>query len=371
MKKRIGLITVHKSSNYGAFLQAYATKSYLSNFGIVKTIDYKNDYLESSLELIRPGKGLKGLLGRVKDVLRYFPRKRVIKSTLDACESMLDLTPRLGKSDLHEYAQRNFDILVSGSDQIWNPRCVNEEELIDDAYFLNFGLQTTKRISYSSSMGAHEYSESEVALVKKLLSKYDNLSVRESETAGYIQGLLMKRVYHVVDPTLLLTSEQWLDSFPACSKRVTRLIGQEYILFYSVPKSKNTLRALKFLKTNMRLPIVSVDQDIYPVYACDKKLMDASLSEFIHLFKNAKFVVTDSFHGVCFSLIFRRQFYAISPGRLANRISSLLMAIGLQSRLIDSADDIDFSAPINYDNHISALNGFIKESQEYLLDSLR
>lgn len=360
---KIGLITIHRANNYGAFLQAFATQESLKKFGDVEIIDYKNDKLESSFDLIRVNSlSLKGLLGSIKDILRILPRYRVINKFKLDINNKYNLSKRLDNADLHSYAKDNYNVLVSGSDQIWNPVCVSETDLLNPVYLLNFGDDNTKRISYASSMGAFEVDEKNSPLLIESLKKYKYISVREEERKVEIEKYINKPVVHVLDPTLLLNSSEWLSQFPEKSKRVNNLIKKKYILFYSVPKVKETRNVLDYFSKLTGYEIISIDQDIYPFYKADTKIRDASISEFLHLFNNAKYIITDSFHGVCFSLIFRKNFYAVSPGKLSNRITSLLSVIGLSDRLINGVDVLKENEINNINYNLNGIENKIEKA---------
>ncbi|PSU29834.1 polysaccharide pyruvyl transferase family protein [Photobacterium lutimaris] len=340
--KKIGLITIHRANNYGAFLQAFATQEFLKKFGDVEIIDYKNSKLESSFDLVRVNSySLRGLMGIIKDLLRLVPRSRVIKKFKLDINEKYNLSKRLDFKELDFYAKEKFDVLVSGSDQIWNPVCVSKNDMLDPVYLLNFGKVTAKRISYASSMGAFEVDNKNHPLLVESLNNYSSISVREIERKKEIENWIDKSVSHVLDPTLLLSSSEWLSRFPHKSLRVSQLSKKKYILFYSVPKVKQTRRVLEYFSKLTGYEVVSIDQDIYPFYKAKNKLRDASIGEFLHLFNNAEYIITDSFHGVCFSLIFRKNFFAVSPGKLSNRIVSLLSVVGLTERLIKGADCIN------------------------------
>ncbi|WP_330961892.1 polysaccharide pyruvyl transferase family protein [Photobacterium sp. 53610] len=374
--KKIGLITIHRANNYGAFLQAFATQESLKKYGDVEVIDYRNEKLESSFHLIRFNiTSIKSGLGAVKDLLRIIPRWRVIRKFKLDIVNKFNLTPRLNSSEVDNYANEKFDVLVSGSDQIWNPVCVSSNENLDTNYLLNFGRNDSKRISYASSMGAFEIDTKNINTLKKSLTSYDHISVREIERKTEIQELVGKDVTHVLDPTLLLSRDEWLSRFPEETKRVKQISNNKYILFYSVPKVKKTRIVVEYFSKLTGLDVVSIDQDIYPYYRAKTKIRDASVGEFLHLFKNAEFIITDSFHGVCFSLIFRKNFFAVSPGKLSNRIVSLLDVVGLSDRLIYGKENInshsDFSIDYVANNVSDKIESERVKSKEFLDLSLR
>ncbi|MTC49066.1 hypothetical protein GKR59_05305 [Providencia alcalifaciens] len=371
--KRIGIITIHRANNYGAFLQAFATQEVLKKYGYVEIIDYENKKLESSFSLIRIDlTSPKSILSSIKDILRIIPRFRVIKKFKLDIEQKFNLSKRLNDNNISDYANDHYDVLVSGSDQIWNPTCVSSNGDINSIYFLNFGNDNIKRISYASSMGNFKIKKENTTTITNLLKKYEYLSVREKETCKDIENLIHNNVSHVLDPTLLLDKDDWLGRFPEKSSRIEKMVDKNYVLFYSVPKIKESRLAVEYFSKKIGYEIISIDQDIYPYYKAQNKIRDASISEFLHLFKNAKYIITDSFHGVCFSLIFRKDFYVIHPGNLSNRIESLLESISLSDRLIKNHYDIEKNGivSINYNDLEDKIRFIIQNSKSYLHNAL-
>ena len=201
---KIGIITIHNAKNYGAMLQAYALQEVLAKYGETKIIDYDNPYISKSLNPIRFEASLKGVVIAAKDILEISDRLKSIKKFKGFLESHLNLTStRHSSGDSVE----KFDVYVSGSDQIWNPACINKEKQLDKNYFLSFAPDSSKKIAYASSAGSHKYTEKEKNKIKHLLGLYSHIGARESELKVVVKEIVSKDVEHVLDPTLLLNRE--------------------------------------------------------------------------------------------------------------------------------------------------------------------
>jgi hypothetical protein len=356
---KIGIITIHNVSNYGAVLQTYALQESLKSEN-VSVIDFDNRYVSYSLDLIRTGKSFHAFLGMGKDLARLLPRYRVLNKFNKFINNNLNLLP-------FESAKINeLDALISGSDQIWNPTCVSAENTFVPEYLLNFSQTGQILISYASSCGAYKFNPEELNSLKQNLEKYHALSVRESGTAELLTSLMNREVSHVIDPTLLLTKEEWLDKLGDNKFR-----EKEYILVYVIKKTSLLKKVIKQIKEQLNIEVILINQGLFFDPIIDEHIRDAGPQDFISLFNNAKFVVTDSFHGTTFSLIFNKPFYSVSPGKNMNRISSLLNKLELEQRMIESElDEIKTSEPVPYDIANKLLNVEINKSKSYLFEAL-
>ena len=346
---KIALVTIHNANNYGAVLQTFAMQEVLKRYGEVEVIDYKNRHVSRSFDLVRIKLSFHGLLGIGKDIFRLFPRWRVIKKFKAFIEDKLCLTESLTHEDLVNGKASGYDVYVAGSDQIWNPMCVNEKGLIDLGYFLDFAPAKAKKISFASSIGGHKYSDAEAAHVQVLLSSFEHLAVREKGT-------------------LLLNKRAWLEAIEVSSCKS----GAGYILLYTVPKLPLIRGAVSFFAKKLGLKVVLLEQGLMASARVDEHIRDAGPKDFIELFANASFVITDSFHGTCFALNFEKPFVTVSSGRHSNRIESLLNLVGLEERLLK---DLKSMANIPLEMDMSAalerLNVAREESLSYLASAVR
>lgn len=359
----IGIITIHNVSNYGAVLQAYALKETIKTKYCCHIIDFDNRHVSKSLDYIRLGTNVHSCLGTAKDIFRIVPRMRVIPKFKSFINNYLDII------DFKSCKLDTLDVLVSGSDQIWNPACVTSEKEFIPEYFLSFGNDKQKRISYASSCGSYSYSKEENKKLKSYLSKYEALSTRELKTSNYLSELTGRDVKHVLDPTLLLNKDEWLSRIPD-----NKLRTENYILLYVIKKTPLLKLTISKLKQKLGMKVILVEQGLYFDSIVDEHIRDAGPEDFISLFNNAKFIVTDSFHGTTFSLIFNKPFFSVSPGANVNRISSLLEVVGLESRIIYNVEALDKMIEIKSDIDFTKvnvrLNSEREKSKEYLFSSI-
>jgi hypothetical protein len=342
---KIALITIHYVSNYGAVLQAFATKQILSQYGEVETINYFNPNLPYQLDLIRFKSSIQGIKMLIHDILRLRYRTKLVKKFQKFLESNLNLSKLVTQQDIQKGAINDFDVYVCGSDQIWSPHIVSKDGELDPIYFLNFANNKARKISYASSMGGHRFIGSKnEKKVKELLKGFTTISVRESSAQKDLSQLLKREVFHVLDPTLLLSMEEWLKALKI--DKNYRSQKEDYILVYRVPKDPLLIKVVKFFVKQLGLKVVLIEQALKPFVTADFHIRDAGPLEFIELFANASFIITNSFHGTCFSINFKKPFVAVSGG--GGRIESLLNLFGLKDRLINDEKDI-YKLSVNFD----------------------
>lgn len=355
---KIAIVTIHNTNNYGAIFQTFALQVVLSRYGDVEIVNYDNRHLSRSFDLIRFKLSFHGLLGAGKDIFRLLPRRRVIRSFLAFIEANMKLTKNCTGAELKQGGAGVFDCYVAGSDQIWNPACVSQNGRLDPVYFLDFSPKEARRVSFASSLGAYVFSDKEKLELKEYLNDFSVISVREQGAQKLLQEILGRKVNHVLDPTLLLSKSEWLENVGLPKKAREK---EKYILLYTVPKVPLVKKVVDFFSKKIGLKVIAIDQGLSPGARVDEHIRDAGPLDFIRLFTDAEFVITDSFHGVCFSLNFGKPFVAVSPGKYANRIESLLSLVGLEDRLVKSEDDFGgFRCELDF-----------KEAHEKLLSARR
>ena len=348
MEIKIGVITILKVNNYGAELQAYATQKIFELLGadseIIDYLFYKNpghkktkasapvfshSFKKRVKEWLYPIICKLKSLGQTEAKQRRdarFEQFHAENTKLSDCYSSLDALTS---------AKLDYDILVSGSDQVWNPG--NYTSL--DPYFLNFGPVEAKRIAYASSFGVAEIPDYAVNYYKKSLVKYHAIGVRENTAVDLINSLTGQTAEWVLDPTLLLTHEQWME----VAKPVVNIPSTPYILIYELGNVSYIKQLALYLSGETGMPIVRICQN-----ACREdvekdivNIIDAGPAEFLYLFDKAHVVVTNSFHGSAFSINFNKQFYTVVPKGKSNnsRQISLLKLFHYESCLIQENDD--------------------------------
>ncbi len=360
---KIALITIHWANNYGASLQVFASVKAFSEFGEVSVIDYRNTYIKKGMTLIRFGSKPRDVLRMGKDILRFFPRYRVIKKFENFSYKYLNLTRIVESDEDFKNIANKFDIFITGSDQVWNPKIVSENNKLDTRYFLDFA-QGKKKFSYASSIGAHKYNDIEKSILKDLLADYTRIAVREKDSTVYLSELLNKKIEHVLDPTLLYNKKQWLSFFNITEKKQ----NEPYILVYALKNSLLLKQSIEQLAKTLKYKVITINQEPFTNYACDKHIKDAGPDEFLELFANANFVVTNSFHGTCFAVNFNIPFVIASPQIGVIRIQNFLSSVGVHDRIISNENQI--LEVINSDLNFNEINNKLKtlrdDSKQYI-----
>jgi len=362
-KKKIALISIHWANNYGSSLQTFASIHTLSKYGEVSTLDYRNTYTQKGMQWIRWGKRPRDILRIGKDIFRLLPRYRVIQKFKAFSYKYFNLSSIMKSPKDFENIEKEFDIFISGSDQLWNPLIVSENQKIDGRYFLDFISQKPK-LSYASSLGSYQYSKEEKPKIIKFLNSYKALSIREQDASIYMQELLQKPITNLIDPTLMLDKNMWLEALNI--PKDTKL--KPYILVYALIKDKTLKHLVNQVRQRLNLEVISIDQDPFSNISPNKHIKDASPLDFVSFFANASFVITNSFHGTCFSLNFNIPFIISTPPSSLNRIESLLSATALSSRIITPKSNLDklILEPLDFTYANAKLKDLRAKSKDFL-----
>ncbi len=341
--KKVGIITILKVNNYGAELQAYATQKVLQLMGydaeIIDYLFYKNSHHKRTKMSAPTAK-----MSLKKHIQEYlFPilakwRARHYREAQEAREAKFDLfhkeNTRLSVCydtvDKLKSAKLDYDVLISGSDQVWNPGIYSSL----DPYLLRFGTEKMKRIAYASSFGVSSLPEDVKEYYKEALQNYSAISVREDKAVDIVKSVSGCDAQLVLDPTLLLNKEQWM----SVAKPVDNLIGEPFVLIYELSNIPYIKQVAKYISEQTGMPIVRICKNA-SVEDSEKdiiNIIDAGPAEFLYLLDKAGYVVTNSFHGTAFSINFNKQFYTIIPKGKANnsRQRSILKLMDCEDRML-------------------------------------
>jgi len=345
---KIGIVTLSQSFSYGACLQAYATYKAIENMGFdVEFINYMNEYEQNQNHLISKTKDFgvkKNVIRTVENIFlrRYANRIQAFNDFHNNLPKTQPFTDSESLTDLH------YDILVSGSDQLWNPDIFGG---LDEVFFLNFG-KAKKRISYAASAGSHVFSDGEKERITKLLEGYTAISTRENELKIQVEEMTSTTVSQVLDPTFLIAGNEWLQLV----KDLKPVADERYILVYmiGVPYRyyrEHYAKIVRFYAEKLDAKVYAVSPDSFiPLYGCDKNLNDITPFELIQAINNAELIITSSFHGVSFSVTLNKKFIALKNSNPL-RVRNLLQLCDLEDRVIDSLeyekcekllDDVDY-----------------------------
>ena len=349
MRKSIGLLTFHKSINYGSVLQAWALTKTISKKYDVEVIDYTPDKYDYLYELYRPWNTINNIKYNLKRVLL----RKVIKNQTHLFEKFRREQLPLSKT---EYNSANVDkigdaysTIVVGSDQVWNLRAKD----CDPVFFLPFSF-TGKKVSYACSINDTDYTEEKCSdELKKQICNFDFISIREKSGAEKLKNYISnkKKVYTLLDPTLLCDKKDYK------SLITDRIVKEDYILLYNVWTSEAGIQAAKYISETLHMPVYTImtASNIKEIKMLEKngilvEKVKTSPADFLNFFKYASYIVTESFHGTAFSLIFERSFVCVSKRTNDERLVNILELVGLEERYIKLSElsGFDLTRPIDY-----------------------
>ena len=338
---KLGIITYHRAVNYGAVLQAYALNRYINELCIPsEIIDYRCDYIEDLYSLSKKHQHDNSLKQLIRYLLEYKFKKKCGARFQKFRKSELGLSDMSYNKD--EIANTNsiYDLFLTGSDQVWNYACTN----YDKAYFLDFVDDSCKKNSYAASFGFDEIPQEIKEEYSNLLGDFKNISVREDDGVRIVNELIFKNAVHTLDPTLLLTADEWASIIPKAP------LKKNYILVYTFGLTENIINQAKALSKLTGLRILRISNGIYKNNSGIKYIRAVGPIEFLNLFKNASYIITNSYHGTLFSINFNKKFFLerLDEVNLNTRVNSILTLLCLKDRLIPGCDS-DLLREINYE----------------------
>lgn len=337
---KIGILTQPLHNNYGGLLQAYALQHFLKTLGHSPiTVDFSSKRKPKLWGIKRIA------INSIKKYILKHDIKFIMplnsKNTEEFITEYIDKTTKIATLD--EFAllsQYNFDAYVVGSDQVWRPSYSPGMP----AFFLEFlrGDTSIKRISYAASFGidnCDEFSPEDLIRYSALLKKFDAVGVREDSAVNLCDTHFGASSQQVLDPTLLLDKEDYDNIIQ--KKPSPPIVGDimVYVLDQSDAKNKIITTASEKLGLIPHNFLADASNNIYP-----------SVSQWLSGFSKSKFVITDSFHGVVFSIIFNKPFIVIgNESRGLTRFTSLLKTFNLENRLISSPNEVNIiDTPIDF-----------------------
>lgn len=364
---RIGIFTQPIHTNYGGILQAFALQTVLEQRGHKVTVIKLSLFrplltFKTPFSLIK--RGIKKYIMKKKCRIfeeRYFNKSYLITGfyTLNFINKYIHLI------DFNKITPNMFDAIVVGSDQVWRPKFNYPIE----RSFLDFTTNwNITRIAYAASFGTDEweFTNKQTQHCRKLIKNFKAVSVREDSGIDLCKTKLDVEAIHVLDPTMLLEKEAYIKLFntvPPVGERGDLLT---YIL--DETKEKNDIIHKVSNATNF-IPF-KVNSKIEDDYAPIKERVQPPVEHWLKGFYDAKFIVTDSFHGCVFSIIFNKPFIVYANIKRGNsRIESLLKIFRLEERLINSIEMIDeklLKSEINWDSVNQIKLSWIKKSTDFL-----
>ncbi|MBE6716614.1 MAG: polysaccharide pyruvyl transferase family protein [Ruminococcaceae bacterium] len=330
---KIGILTFPKAINYGAALQAAALSRVLSDRSHdVYFLSHINKNTASA--------------SKVFDITKILNIKYSLAHIINlpvAVKRKLNFSDFWKKHFRFDSAiPHNYDLIITGSDQVWNYNLTGD----DWFFYLDFEKNNTKKAAYSASFGLSEIATDRQDKIRTLINDIDFLSVREKTAAKLISELCEKEATVTVDPTLLLTKEQWCKFFDKKEEK------KGYIFVYTLFNSDKIWEYAKFLSNKTGLPIKTISYSKLHRHNAIYNFT-AGPDDWVNYMLNADYVVTNSFHGVAFSINFNKNFFFDMPPEKAgvgSRISDITERYSLSHRnisapnFVETAEAPDFSA---------------------------
>lgn len=330
--KKVGIMTLHIGDNYGALLQCYALRNVINSFSGVQAdvINYDpgreypcyqdQEVQENYLEKLRKFREFNEKFNGIKEPVFF---------------------------DTDDERMLQYDYYITGSDQVWN----TSFSFAKSAYFLDFVPEGAKKIAYAPSIGMPITSPKlRRDWFEKNIPSFDWLSLREISYQGFLGEFTRKDIYSVVDPTLLLTAKDYDE---LCEG--TKHPEGEYILLYFLKHDHKAPLLISLANMLSRKFNLKVVYSFAKVPSCVFKNESETFyysdpREFVQAVKHAKIVITNSFHGTIFSLLYHRPFFTYLVGSMSSRVMDLLTSVGLEERIVhgyrkltDDMLDVDFN----------------------------
>ena len=361
-------------TNYGQVLQCYALYSICTSLGYDTEIIY---YRNKDERDVWHGVSKLGIINRLYE--RYFKiiiiekknNKRIRRFRRFIKKNIVVSKPFYDERRLKEYT-KDYDVLICGSDQIWNPLWYKP------AFALSFASANQKRIAYAPSgvIMEDDYSNGVYREIAGYIDKFDAVSVREDCSVDILKKYTTKEITSVLDPSMLLTEEEWK------SKMAKRQEKEPYIFCYTLGALRKYKHILKYLmkrcgaKKVLYIP-TNLFEESENELGVFKAVKDAGLAEFLSLIYYAEYVCTDSYHGMAMSLKFGKQFCTLGREQDGSeyiaseeRQKTLLKKVGVENRKVNCKRDVDSLSIIDFFVVGRNLNYEIDSSMCYIVNSI-
>ena len=329
---KIGIFTFFQT-NYGAVLQAFALQHYLEQQPgtEVEIVDFTtpNHLLDHKVFQKQKTRNPISLISYFFfTLIHYRQLKRRINRTWEFKKKYFHFTRRYSSVEDVLKNHPKEDLYITGSDQVFNPNA-----RYVPVYYLDFDKENGKKVAYAPSFGISEFSSEISQKIERYVRDFDYLSCREQAGASFLGSIVDKEIPVVVDPVFLHNAEEWskIASIPSFKR--------DYIFVYDLNGGDSLIKIAKNIQKSTQLPIVCLTRVRNKFYPVEKQCYDAGPAEFLGWIENASCVVTDSFHGTAFSLIFGREFFSyIALEKTSARIKNILKQVGLDGRIVTKKD---------------------------------
>ena len=354
--KNIGILTFHRAFNYGAVWQAYALRRTFISLNCKCDIINYSSYIDEDYNIMPRYKG--SVKEFIFNFFRIYPKFMKKRKFIRFYKKFLNV-------DFNNIVDRNllnglneiYDLFVSGSDQVFNLKLTNA----DKTYFLDFVTDSSKKFSYSASFGLADLDTEDKQLYAMLLAGFKKISVREIQGKKIIKDLLNIETNITLDPSFLLDKETWKEI--ALPNKYS-----DYILLYTISLPDRILKFAENLSKITGYKLVFITSALKRTIKADYII--CTPEQWLGYFLNAKYIVTNSFHGTSFAINFNKKFFvdlfSETPMASVNsRIENILKLFQLEDRLIDNIK-YNYNKEINYEAANKILELERKKSIDYL-----
>ncbi len=368
--KKIGIVSYNiycNFTNYGSALQTWATYQTLSAIAVdiqPVLVDYCPDVLADK----NPLNPFPNMWDKDEEARRMCElslpaiRENYEKFSRFYRERFVRTSQKYTSENFHEIVRHeNIEGFVCGSDTIF---CIDEFGL-DSGYFANYECMRNRSIAYAASFGDSHFSEEDYGTLSLLLKNFKALGIRENQMIPYVKSNVTVPVQRVLDPTLLLSPQDY-------DKLATeRLEGGGYLLLYARRYNAEMEAYAEQLAKERGWKIIEISLRATNAQKPNRKMFyEAGVEEFLSLVKYAEFVVTNSFHGIIFSIQYKREFYAFSREQCDGKIFELLESVGLSDRLQTTGKE-ELKPNINYQEVYERLSKMRVQSKDFFMQSLQ
>ena len=375
---KVGILTFHRAANFGTALQALATEKGIKKLGVeAEIIDYRPEYIERTLKTrrLKDAKSLKELASIVVNGVLY-PNmaKRKTENFLKFFNFMQVGKKVCANTEETATVALDYDVVLSGSDQLFN-RNVTGDDL---TYFLPF--EHIKKVTFASSFGGRELNDERVKEIAPFFSRFDSLAVREKSALSLLERIknenpAAKNATCVLDPTFLLTKDEWNEY----ASDDLNLPKDGFILTYYMIETPLLESITQALVQKTGLKVVNIKPSKKQVLLHKgKNLSNAGPCEFLQCYKNASYVVTNSFHGTAFALNYSIPFFTSTlpvsmAGEVNARFTDICELFDLSHRFVDSYEKLektDLTKPFEISTQ-QTIEKLREHSFDYLKDALK
>ncbi len=354
--KKVDIMTFHFAHNYGAILQSYALREYIISLGYrCEIVNYMPRSLVHvySLNPFIEGFHPKVIMRRIKQTIKRIKQYRYF---VDFTYKYLKCTGFVLKKDhMLEKRLKEPDVIVYGSDQIWNDKIIAEME----NYCGKYAPEKAYKIAYAASIGGNVLSDFQKRNIHKYVKLLNAVSVREDSSVGLLKKEGISDVLHVCDPVFLINKEIWIKLM----NPPRRKLEKRFILYYALKEDEALIRKTEQEAEENGLPIYSIHPTGGQQYIKGSQLFDIGPKEFLWLINEAELISTNSFHAIAFSIIFSKKVLNTDFESDNCRIWSLLQLCNAHDNKEEDYGILDFRNIIKDDlnSHIGISRDFLNE----------